>query len=48
VLREERELLSDAMEDAMEDIALARAIAEGNETEEIDRKEVFSILRSAK
>ena len=44
VLEERQELLRDAIEQALEDLALARAIEEGNETELITRSEVFGIL----
>jgi hypothetical protein len=44
VLEERQELLRDAINRALEDIALARAIEEGNETELINRSEVFGIL----
>lgn len=48
VLREERGLLSEVMEDALEDFVLTRAIAEGIKTPKISREEVFSILEENK
>ncbi len=44
VLQERQDLLYDAVERALEDIAFARAIAEGDRTELIERDEVFGIL----
>jgi hypothetical protein len=44
VLQERQDLLYDAVERAIEDIAFARAIEEGDKTELIDRDEVFGIL----
>lgn len=41
VLEERRDLLHDAVEEALEDVALARAIEEGVGTELIEREEVF-------
>ena len=48
VLEERRELVKEIVEEAMEDIALARAIDEGIDTKAISRDEVFTILDSAK
>lgn len=45
VLEERRDLLHDAIEQALEDFALARAIKEGETTNRIERDEVFAILR---
>lgn len=44
VLEERRELLRDIVEETMEDIALARAIEQGQRTPEVGRTEVFSLL----
>ena len=44
VLQERQDLLYDAIERALEDIAFTRAIEEGDRTELIDRDEVFAIL----
>ena len=44
VLQERQDLLYDAIEQALEDIAFARAIEEGDRTELIERDEVFAIL----
>lgn len=44
VLQERQDLLYDAVERALEDIALAHAIEEGDKTGLIDRDEVFGIL----
>ena len=43
VLQERQDLLYDAIERALEDIAFARAIEEGDRTEVIERDEVFAI-----
>jgi hypothetical protein len=44
VLEERRDLLHQAVEEALEDVAFARAIEEGESTELIARKEVFKLL----
>jgi len=44
VLEQRRDLLHDAVEEALEDIALARAIEDGAGTEIIRREDVFDIL----
>lgn len=44
VLEERKDLLREVIEETLEDIALARAIEEGQRTEEASRKEVFSLL----
>lgn len=44
VFEERRDLLHDALEEALEDIALTRAIDEGTDTETIEQEEVFNIL----
>lgn len=44
VLEERKDLLREAIEEALEDIALARAIEVGQQTREASRGEVFSAL----
>lgn len=44
VFEERQDLLHDAIEDAIEDVALAHAIEEGEETELVQREEVFKLL----
>jgi hypothetical protein len=44
VLEERQDLIHDAVEQALEDVALMRAIEEGEATELIEREEVFGIL----
>jgi len=41
---EEQDLLHNVIEDAIEDVALAHAIEEGEETELVKREEVFKLL----
>jgi hypothetical protein len=41
---ENRELMQDIVQEALEDIAVARAIERGMETKSVSRKKVFSIL----
>jgi len=43
-LEEHRDLLHKVVEEALEDVALVRAIEEGENTELIERKEVFKLL----
>jgi hypothetical protein len=43
-LEEHRDLVLDIVEEAMEDIALARAIEQGVDSEPVSRDEVFAIL----
>ena len=43
-LEEQRDLLHEVVEEALEDVALARAIEEGQNTGLVERKEVFSLL----
>ena len=45
VLEERPDLVSEAVADAVEDIAMARAIREGAETQTVERPEVFKVLR---
>jgi hypothetical protein len=47
VLEERREFVKEIIEEAMEDVALARAIDEGVSTDAVSREEVFSILDTA-
>jgi ribosomal protein L12E/L44/L45/RPP1/RPP2 len=46
VLEERRELVRDLIEEALEDIAMARAIDEGASTKTVDPAEVYKILDS--
>lgn len=43
-LQEQRDLLHEVVEEALEDIALVRAIEEGESSELIEREVVFKIL----
>jgi hypothetical protein len=43
-LEERQDLFQEAIEAALEDIALARAIKEGEKTKTVGRKEVFEVL----
>lgn len=45
VLEERRDLVQDALADAVEDIALARAIKAGSRSKAVSRAEIFKILR---
>ena len=47
VLEERREFVKEIIEEAMEDVALARAIDEGVSTDSVSRQEVFAILETA-
>ncbi|OGL42248.1 MAG: hypothetical protein A2161_06820 [Candidatus Schekmanbacteria bacterium RBG_13_48_7] len=44
VLEERGDLISDLIEEALEDVALARAIEEGERTNVVNRNEVFKLL----
>jgi len=46
-LEEQRALVKEIVEEAIEEIALARAINEGLETKPATREEIFDILESA-
>ncbi|HEV2762105.1 MAG TPA: hypothetical protein VGV38_03845 [Pyrinomonadaceae bacterium] len=46
-LREQRELLREIVDEALEDIALGRAIEEGLGSGVVSREEVFAILEGA-
>ena len=47
VLQERRDLLQNAMEDALEDIALSRAIESEKNSEVVSRDEFFDVLKGA-
>jgi len=47
VLDERREFVKEIIEEAMEDVALARAIDEGVSTDTVSRQEVLTILETA-
>lgn len=44
VIEENQDLVSSILVDAMEDIALSRAIAEGEKSKTVTREEVFKVL----
>lgn len=44
VFEERKDLLHEAVADALEDVALARAIEEGERTKTVTRADVFSVL----
>ena len=44
ILQEQREIFADLISEAMEDIALAKAIEEGENTEPVSRETIFKIL----
>ena len=46
LLQERRDLLYDVLIEVLEDVALANAIKEGEETEIVPRKQVFKTLES--
>jgi hypothetical protein len=45
VLEERGDLLREIVEEALEDLALARAIEEGESSESVSRDQVFSLLK---
>lgn len=47
VMEERRDLIRDAVEEAIEDIALARAIQEGETSETVSREEIFQLFKNA-
>jgi hypothetical protein len=47
VLEEHHELMRDLIEEALEDIALKRAIAESEQAPEVSRADIFSILEAS-
>jgi hypothetical protein len=46
ILEERKDLVREVLEEALEDIALARAIGEGEQSELVTRDEVFKALES--
>ncbi|MGI8964568.1 MAG: hypothetical protein ACR2H1_00595 [Limisphaerales bacterium] len=44
VIEEQHDFIRDAMEEVVEDIALARSIEEGRKTKSVSRAEVFRLL----
>jgi hypothetical protein len=44
LLMQERNLLKELIYEVMEDIALAKAIAEGKDSENVERNEIFALL----
>lgn len=47
VMEERRDLIRDAVEEALEEIALSRAIAEGETSATVSREDVFKLFESA-
>lgn len=45
LLQEQKELFSELLTEALEDIALENAIKEGENTETVSRDEIFKILK---
>ncbi|NJL38133.1 MAG: hypothetical protein HC840_11110 [Leptolyngbyaceae cyanobacterium RM2_2_4] len=45
ILQEQREAFTEIITEAMEDIALVKAIEEGESTETVDREVIFEALR---
>lgn len=45
VMQERPDLIRDVLEETLEDIGLARAIAEGKDSGNVSHEEVFAILR---
>ncbi|MFM7886905.1 MAG: hypothetical protein ACKPCM_09495 [Pseudanabaena sp.] len=43
---QERDLLAELIYEVLEDVAMARAIAEGKDSENVDRDEIFALLES--
>ncbi|MEM9924826.1 MAG: hypothetical protein AAF915_13905 [Cyanobacteria bacterium P01_D01_bin.50] len=46
VIQENKEVFSDLFAEVIEDIALAKAIKEGENTETVSREAIFNILRN--
>ena len=46
--KENRELMQDIVQEALEDIAIARAIEQGLQTKSVSRKKVFSVLEGGR
>jgi hypothetical protein len=47
ILEERKDLIRELLEEVIEDIALARAIEEGEHTARVSRDEVFEVLEGA-
>ena len=47
IIHERRDLVHELLEEALEDIALARAIEEGKESGTANRDDVFAVLQEA-
>lgn len=47
ILEERKDLVREVLEEALEDIALARAIEEGEQSELLTRDEIFKALESS-
>ncbi len=45
LLQEQKELFSELLTEALEDIAMEKAIKEGENTETVSRDEIFKILK---
>ncbi|MGD1913345.1 MAG: hypothetical protein ACFB2X_21625 [Rivularia sp. (in: cyanobacteria)] len=45
-IQENKEVFSDLFAEVIEDIALAKAIKEGEDTETVSREAIFNILRN--
>ncbi|OCQ99777.1 hypothetical protein BCD67_14615 [Oscillatoriales cyanobacterium USR001] len=45
VLQEQKEVFSDLLAEALEDIAIENAIKEGENTETVSREEIFRVLK---
>ena len=41
---QERDLLAELIYEVMEDVAMARAISEGKDSENVERDEIFALL----
>ena len=41
---QERDLLAELIYEVLEDVAMARAIAEGKDSENVERDEIFALL----
>lgn len=47
VLQERRELVQEILEGVVEDVALSKAIEEGERTPLVDREQIFELLETA-
>lgn len=45
ILQEQKEVFTEIIVEAMEDIALAKAIEEGEDTEPVSREAIFKVLQ---